>query len=299
MPELCFCRQPGQGVLRVSGRDARKFLHAQTSQRIDDLGTGETRLAAWLSAKGRVLALFDVVPDGESFLLLMPADTVAAVSTGLRRYVLRDDVQIQAESDRSVLTVIGEVDSWLGEQGTTLPRNSVVALSDAILARTGTLRVDVIAPGTALPSILAGVAETDTAAGALVGIMEGRPEVPAALADRFTPHMLGLEREAVSFNKGCYPGQEIVARTEHRGESKRRIRRFACEGRTRPSAGDAIFDAAGATTGEVNRAAAIVGIGGRAVSARVGFELLAVVATDAAGDGLRLADGRALEPLPI
>jgi len=289
MPRLSFCRQPGLGVLRVSGRDARKFLHAQTTQRLDDLGPRETRFAAWLSAKGRVLALFDVVPNGDEFLLILPADGVAAAAAGLRRFVLRDDVRIEPTGDLAVLTVIGEVEGWLATGGSALPLHGAATAGDSILARSGNGRIDVIAPKGDLPSLLAGVAEADADAAALVAIGEGRPEVPAALADRYTPHMLALERDAVSFTKGCYPGQEIVARTEHRGEVKRRIGRFACEAGARPAAGDGIVDAAGDGAGEVNRAAPAGG----------GFELLAVASIDARNEGLRLADGRPLAPLPI
>lgn len=290
MPDVSFCRQPGQGVLRVSGRDARRFLHAQTTQRIDDLGPGETRLAAWLSAKGRVLALFDVVPDGEGFLLILPADRLAAVSAGLRRYVLRDAVALEAASDRSVLSAVGEVDAWLADRGVVLPLHAVATAGDALLARTGERYVDVIARPGSLPAVLAGLVEADADAAALVAIGEGRPDVPAALADRYTPHMLSLERDAVSFTKGCYPGQEIVARTEHRGEAKRRIRRFSSESSARPEPGDDIVDPEGAAAGEVNRVAAT----------GAGFELLAVVGIEAGPEGLRLAgDTRPLRPIEL
>ena len=289
MPDLRFCRQPGLGLLGVSGRDARRFLHAQTTQSLDKLKPTETRLAAWLNAKGRVLALFDVFPDGDGFLLLLPADCVAAVSAGLRRYVLRDDVRIEPAAGRCVLTVIGEIDDWPAAGGAGLPLHGVAGAGDAIFGRTGTHRIDVIAPAGALPAPLSGLAEAEPDAAALAAIGDGRPEVPAALADRYTPHMLSLEREAVSFTTGCYPGQEIVARTEHRGESKRRIRRFACDAGPRPAAGDGIADIAGAAAGEVNRAA----------PSRGGFELLAVVGIDSGNGGLKLADGRALRSLPI
>jgi folate-binding protein YgfZ len=314
MPDARYCRQPGLGLLRIAGRDARKFLHAQTTQRIDDLPTQATRLAAWLSAKGRVLGLFDVVPEGDSFLLLLPADNAAAVRTGLGRYVLRDDVRIEPETGRAVWTLVGEIDPWLRAQGIALAPGAVIAAGDATraqaggatlagtgdatlaqtgdatLARTGEQRVDLISVSDARPALLTGLAETDPDAAAQIAIAAGRPELPLALADRYTPHMLNLEQlDAVSFTKGCYPGQEIVARTEHRGEVKRRIRRFACAAGPRPLPGDAIVDGTGTAAGEVNRAAQVQG----------GFELLAVVALDKDPATLRLvSNARALEPLP-
>ena len=289
MSDLRYCRPPGLGLVRVSGRDARKFLHAQTTQRVDDLSPRETRLAAWLNAKGRVLALFDIVPDGDAFLLILPADNVEPVISGLRRYVLRDDVRIEREAARTVLTLLGDVDVQLGAPGLALGRGAVTVADGTILARTGERRIDLIAA--ALPALLNGVAETRADDAARAAIAAGRPEVSLALIDRYTPHMLGLERlGAVSFNKGCYPGQEIVARTEHRGAVKRGVRRFRCATGTRPAPGDAIVDAAAAPAGEVNRVATFGG----------GFDLLGVVSLDAEGSGCRLgSDDRALEELEL
>jgi folate-binding protein YgfZ len=291
MSDTRFCRQPGVGLVRVSGRDARKFLHAQTTQRIDDLPPGETRLAAWLNAKGRVLALFDIVPDGDAFLLMLPADNAEPVMTGIRRYVLRDDVRIAPETRRSVVTLVGNVDVRLGTLGIVLRQGAVTVADGTILARTGEQRIDLVADAASLPVLLDGLAETHSDAAAHTAIAAGRPEVPLALVDRYTPHMLNLERlGAVSFNKGCYPGQEIVARTEHRGAVKRRIARFRCGAGPRPAAGEAIVDATGAPGGDVNRVAATAN----------GFEILAVATVDGERESLRLgSDGRTLEALDL
>jgi folate-binding Fe-S cluster repair protein YgfZ len=103
--------------------------------------------------------------------------------------------------------------------------------------------------------------------------------------------MLNLERiDAVSFSKGCYPGQEIVARTENLGEVKRRLVRFACGPGPLPTAGSEVLDSADRAVGEVNRSSAT----------GQGCELLAVIQIDALGDRLTLAaDGRELERQPL
>jgi folate-binding protein YgfZ len=167
----------------------------------------------------------------------------------------------------------------------------VAALPEATLVRIAANRIDVIGSADLPGTLFAGLEETDADAATLAAIALGRPEIPAALSERYVPQMLNLERlGAVSFTKGCYPGQEIVARTEHRGQVKRRLRRLAAGPGARPAAGDAVIDTAGETVGEVNRAAAT----------RAGFELLAVVAVETETTGLRLAaDGRPLEELAL
>jgi folate-binding protein YgfZ len=97
------------------------------------------------------------------------------------------------------------------------------------------------------------------------------PIVDRGLLERYTPHMLNLDRLGGSaFDKGCYPGQEIVARTENLGAVKRRVRRFKAEQTHLPARGSAVLDASGAHAGEVLRAA----------PAATGIEILAVVPVD-------------------
>jgi folate-binding protein YgfZ len=319
MTETRFCRQPGLAVLRVSGIDARAFLHAQLTQRIDDINPRETRLAAWLTAKGRVRALFDVIQAGEDFLLLLPADNAAAVATGLSRFVLRARVRIEEARSSQIFSVTGAIDDWLEKHGIELPAavspatvanaieaggsgsvaggslshagGSVIIAGDAVIARTSPGRVDLIVNGELPAGLFAGLAETDSDRAALAAIAEGRAEIPAALTERYVPQMLNLDRlAAISFIKGCYPGQEIVARTQNLGEVKRRLRRLGAAAGPRPAPGDGIVDGTGGEVGEVNRSAATT----------EGFELLAVIGIEAAREGLRLAaDGRALVPLAL
>ena len=322
-----LCRVTGDGLVRVAGSDARRFLHAQTTQRIDDLPPDATRPAAWLTAGGRVRAVFDVIPDREAFWLLVPAEMAASLAAGLRRYVLRDQVQIEQPADSCVLAVLGDVDAWLDQHGVRLATGAVAMVdgssggagssggvgrfgADAVvLARTGPERVTLIVPAALeprpepgpatesapvpapTPELLTGLAPASAAAAELEAIACGRAAVTAALVERYIPQMLDLERlGAVSFNKGCYPGQEIVARTQNLGEVKRRLGRFRSPAGPTPAAGDAIVDSGGDDCGEVNRAAPTAD----------GVELLAVVKRAADPKTLRLlSDGRALSPLAL
>ena len=113
MSRVNYCQRRDLGLIRVTGADARAFLHAQTTQEINDLASSETRLAAWLSAKGRVRALFDVVPCNDGFWLLTEADNVGWLAEQLRFFVLRSAVELEIITDSTVYSCCGDIDDWL------------------------------------------------------------------------------------------------------------------------------------------------------------------------------------------
>jgi folate-binding protein YgfZ len=291
MTEATYCRLSDRGLLRIAGADARAFLHGQVTQAINDLPGNQTRLAAWLNPKGRVLALFDVVPEADAFCLMLPADLANDIAVRLRRFVLRAAVEIEPVTDRVVFALLGDGVAWLAARGIELNRRGIVTDAETIWVDVGPGRVDVIGKATATRQLFGGLKEVERDAANRAAIAQGRPEVPAALSERYIPQMLNLDQlDAVSFTKGCYPGQEIVARTTNLGTVKRRIRRFATSGGDRPAPGDVIVDSGGQTAGEINRAA----------SANDGFECLAVVQLDADDQSLTLqSDGRRLKPRPL
>jgi folate-binding protein YgfZ len=292
MTDVRYCRRLDLALVRVAGGDARRFLHAQTTQAIDDLGPGDVRLAAWLSPKGRVQALFDVIPDGESFWLLTAADNADWLAQRLRLFVLRDDVRIEAVSEPVVGSLTGHVGDWLGERSIDLGPGGLVRRDNLLWARISDTLVDVIGPGDALHELAADLPEGAIDIARAEEIAAGRLQLTTALRDRYIPQMLNLDRlDAVSFTKGCYPGQEIVTRTENLGQVKRRLIRLGAAEGELPMPGDGIVDTDARTAGEVVSAAA---------TSR-GIEILAVVQLELSGQPLALAgDGRALarERLP-
>jgi hypothetical protein len=291
MTDLVFCRVHDRAPIRVTGRDARQFLHAQTTQRLDDLAPNETRMAAWLTPKGRVRAVFDVVPDGDDFWLVTEAGSAEWLAAALGRYVLRADVGLDAAGERAVYSLLGDSREWLEARGLGLGRHGVAGGSGGIWFRVAPERVDIVAAPADIEPALAGLAAASADAVALAAIAVGRPRVPAALRDQYVAQMLNLDRlGAISFTKGCYPGQEIVARTQNLGEVKRRLTRFRAGAGSRPEVGGVLLDPASQPAGEIDRVAA----------AGAGYELLAVTRIDAANQRLALeADGRELEPLPL
>ena len=198
------------GLLAVSGADARDFLHAQLTNDIAQLPADRAALAGWCTAKGRLLASLLVIPSPEGFLLQLARDIVASTAKRLSMYVLRSKVKISDESDRLI-----QLGVWTSEWD--IPD---VAWDGAnVRVRVAEQRFLHIGPG-----LSAAACTKHEEAWVLDEIRAGRALISAATQDKFVPQMVNFEKlGAISFQKGCYPGQEIVARAQYRGEVKRRL----------------------------------------------------------------------------
>ena len=241
-------------ALRVSGADAHAYLQGQLTSDVGEVGESVSRLAAWCSPKGRVLALFRLFADPTGgYRVVCERWFAAALLTRLRMFVLRADVRIDdAGDDLEVAGVAGvralpdRFAAWAGSAGI----DDAAVVDEVAIARVpgrhrrfllsgAPDRIDAIASAQ-----MAGRARrAGTSAWRLADICAGVPRITAQASDTFLPQMLNLDRlRAVSFEKGCYVGQEIVARAQHLGRVKRR----AYVGRTTAAAeGDPIVDAAG------------------------------------------------------
>lgn len=281
------------GLIAVSGADARAFLHAQLTSDVANLPPHQARRAGWCSPKGRLLATLLVVPQGEAFLLQVSADLVPAVLKRLQMFVLRSKVRLaDVSADWLQAGVSGpEAAQRVAALGLAVPAADLeLAAGDAsIVVRLDAARYLVLAEGEARARLSASLAGGDASAWALAEIRAGVPRVTLATQDLFVPQMVNLERIAgVDFHKGCYPGQEVVARAQYRGQLKRRMVRVRAPAPLR--AGQDLFsdDSASQPSGTV-------------VSAAQG-EALAVVqiATLDSGAALRAEPGgAALDVLPL
>ncbi len=275
-PPIRAFRNRHTGLISVTGRDAETFLHAQLSRRIKGLEPDHAPLAGWHDARGRLRAVFRVLRTDQGFMLLTDADGVEAALRGLRLFVLRADVTLanagaaSADENWQVITITGSgLPARLAPA--TRPGN-VRRLGDVYAIRLGADLVAVAGPVNAIDDWLktAGLpaADIDDTSVSLAEIRLALPALPSALSGRFLPQMLNLDRmDAISFDKGCFPGQEIITRTHHLGQVKRRMALFSADTAETPAPGTEVVDDHGAVAGEVVRAA------------RVGehVELLAVV----------------------
>ena len=287
------------GLLSCTGDDARTFLQAQLTNGIEDLAEGEARRAGWCSAKGRLLALFLVVPQQGGLLLQVSRDIAPAIAKRLSMFVLRAKAKVADVSDAWVQYGLwGETaETRLGQLGLTVPQEELKAThaQGISVVRVGAQRFLVLAPAAQRGRFSSLALEQGEASWALQEIRSGLPQVVQATQEEFVPQMVNLERlGAVDFKKGCYPGQEIVARTQYRGVLKRRMTRARVFAPA--AAGDDLYadEFAGQASGKVVAAAAVPG---------GGSELLAVVQISALEGGqpirLRAPDGPHLELLPL
>ncbi|MGD2167581.1 MAG: hypothetical protein PVF63_05695 [Gammaproteobacteria bacterium] len=277
-------------VLRVSGSNATDFLQAQLSRRVDDLSPALSALAGWHDARGRVRAVFRVLALDDGYLLSAPADLAEQLAAALRLFVLRADVRVEV----APLVCSG----ILGSVSPSLP--ALPARSNAVAREGDALAVCVTHGcwhiiGPAAGSAAAG--NVDSASIVAAEIRAGIPQVDRTTTLRYVPHMLNLDKlDAIDFRKGCFPGQEIIARTENLGSVKRRACVFTFEPQVpaaaAPGSDTAIVDAQGERIGEVLRAARETG--GPIV-------LLAVVALAALKDAVHLGtpDGPMLKRLEL
>ncbi len=273
---------PDLAAISVAGSDAASFLSAQLSQTPPKPGAAHAPLAAWADAKGRVQALFRLVYRDDGYLLITHGSIVDAVSTSLRRYVLRAAVTIDVAADTACAALLGESAAWLAERGIELDleAGAVAPEGDAMWLRLGPQLVHVLAARDTIEQLAATLPNGPADDAELAEIRLGLPSVSAPLRGKFLPQMLNLDvLGGVAFDKGCYPGQEVIARAQHRGTIKRRLAHFRCEpGEFAPAPGERVADRDGNHVGHIVRAAPTAD----------GSELLAVVELAAMGRQLRL-----------
>jgi folate-binding protein YgfZ len=206
-----------------------------------------------------------------------------------RLFVLRDDVMLAHATELNVAAVVGDARAWLSGRGIALAAsvNALVRAHEIAWIRVAHDLVYAIGTNAAIHATCVALGESPPGPAELAAIRAGLPIVDRGLLERYTPHMLNLDRlGGIAFDKGCYPGQEIVARTENLGAVKRRVRRFKAEQTHLPARGSAVLDASGAHAGEVLRAA----------PAATGIEILAVVPMDAGSLRLAGSEGAPLVP---
>src|SRR3569832_972291 len=296
-----------QAVVRVRGVAAEKFLQGQFTNDLRLLHDGHSHLSGYCSPKGRALAVPRFCRRDDDYYLILPTALVEPMVSRLRKYVLMSKVTFGVMDD---WVHIGFVDRRGGVTLAAAVGGELPAAASDVAHFDG-VRV-IRLPGPAARYQLLGefeavrtIWERLRTRAAPVGagpweyldIEAGLPAVYPETTDAFVPQMLNLDLlGGISFKKGCYTGQEVVARAQYLGKLKRRMFRLHCRGETPPAPGTAIFNTAlrnDESAGTVVRAEA---------APDGGSDLLAALHLDAVGSGeLRLGalDGPRCERLPL
>lgn len=254
------CRLIDRGVIRAAGADAATFLQGQLTNDVLSLGSERARLAGFCSAKGRLQASFIVWRAGpDEFLLACPLGVLAPTLKRLSMFVLRAKCKLTDASDEIHLwglagaraeATLGGLPDWgrrvLGDGST------VLRLPDAA----GVHRALVAVPAASTTPEFAAAPALSLDDWNWLDVQSGIVTIESVTVDRFVPQMVNFERVGgVDFQKGCYPGQEVVARSQYRGTTKRRT--FLFESDAIPQPGQDVFagDEAGEPAGTVANAA--------------------------------------------
>lgn len=253
-----LCDLSHEGLILASGEDTAAFLHGQLTNEVQGLRDGDVELNGYCSPKGRLLATFLIWPAKQGYLLQMPREVAEPVRKRLALFVLRAKVKLEDVSDQWIrIGVAGaQAESSLRGHFGSVPDRDMTTWHGGEpgqgirVIRLSAQRFEVIggleamqAAWTALAGA-AGVIKTGHDAWDWLSIRAGVPAVVSATQDAFVPQMVNFELiGGVSFKKGCYPGQEIVARTQYRGILKRRMALAHLEGSDAPRPGDPVYSA--------------------------------------------------------
>ncbi len=256
-------------LLRASGNDTAEFLQGQTSNDVRLVDAEHHQLSSYNTPKGRMLALFTLFMRNDDYYLQLPQELLEAVQKRLTMFVLRSEVKLEctdgqmasfglsgAQAEQLLNEALGSCPAEAGDSltldGVTLLRRPGNQPRFICIAETGRL--------TALWQSLSQQAQPCGAAvWDLLEIRAGIPQIVSATVEAFVPQMVNLQLvNGVNFKKGCYPGQEVVARMQYLGKLKRRMYHATVDSNELPTTGSELFSpesASGQGAGKVVRSA--------------------------------------------
>ncbi|MES2538812.1 MAG: folate-binding protein [Pseudomonadota bacterium] len=226
----------GLGLIALSGEDAASFLHNQLTNDVENLSLTEARLAGYCSPKGRLLASFLMWKSGDNILLQLPRQLQPPIQKRLQMFVLRAKAKLADVTDSHVLlglagpAAASALAPWFAElppapyAKTESAAGTLIRLADAggepryqWVTTTSTAQE-------AWPALSVNLQPVGAGAWRLMDIEAGIPQITLPTQEQFVPQMVNYELiGGVNFRKGCYPGQEIVARSQYLGKLKRRM----------------------------------------------------------------------------
>ena len=275
-----------RGKLALTGSEAKAFLHGQVTNDIEGLEPGHGCYAAFLTHKGKMLGDMRVLDVGHELLLDTERVALQELFNMIRRYKLGRDVELRKRTlETALLSLIGpDARRIAGAEDLVEEhrnRHAEIAGVPVVLVATD-VGIDVFAPAESKETVIAelGVPAVDEEAAEVLRVERGRPRYGVDLDESVIPQEGGLNERAVSFTKGCYVGQETVARLHYRGKPNRHLRGLRLS--------------APAMTGDVLRLGdkQVGRLGSVAVSRLYGAIALALVRREAApGDTLAVGEG--------
>jgi tRNA-modifying protein YgfZ len=224
------------GLIAATGDDAASFLHNQLTNDVEHLTTTESRLAGYCSPKGRLLATFLIWKSADAVMLQLPRQIQPAIQKRLQMFILRSKAKLHDAGDTHAILGLGgqAATPLLAARFPALPQapwsiaqseaGTLIRVADGFGAPRYQWITTIDIAEKAWPALSTALAPVGTSAWRLADIHAGIPQITAATQEQFVPQMINFEViGGVNFKKGCYPGQEIVARSQYLGKLKRRM----------------------------------------------------------------------------
>jgi len=276
-------------IIEISGADAGSFLSGQFTSNIEKISEHQLQFSAWCNPKGQVKTTFYIYRHADNFYILLPEELKVSFLKQLTMYILRANVQLTDQSD--LLTRLGlcveksdleqsDILNQLPDNLTILPLASTATELPSRQSRY--IIVTEFEQAESIQNTLTEkLADTDPSVWKLLDIQAGIPWLTPETSEKFLPQMLNLDlMEALDYQKGCYPGQEIIARLHYRGELKRNLYLTTCTSKVTPEPGASIVSSENKSVGTVIQAQTEVDT----------TYLLAVIDKDSIQDNLCLYD---------
>lgn len=225
-------------VLTFSGTDAAKFLQGQITCNVNDIVENKSSLGAMCNPKGRVVTTFLLLKKANHFLMILPVELAEVVQRKLQMYVLRSDVNIENSKDEFCLLGLTGLNKTDLPDFFTQQHNEVIEINlPGIVHR----KIMIATPENAIRiwselTKRQDCQENSTEAWRYLDIVTGMPWLTMATSEEFIPQMLNVDKlGGISFTKGCYTGQEVVARTHYLGKVKREMLLAECSAKETPA----------------------------------------------------------------
>jgi tRNA-modifying protein YgfZ len=292
------------GLIKLSGEDAVTFLQGQVTNDIKLLNGHSSQYAGYCNPKGRLLALFLAFAHYDHFHLQLHGKLLEPIMKRLKMYVMRSKVMIENVSASTLCLGLAGNDAEASLkiifEKVPSQAHELVSLDNGALIRLPgtTPRYLIFSDMDHMTAIWQQLAKVHQPVGKAcwdwLEIQAGIPEIALETQEEFVPQMINLDAlDGINYKKGCYTGQEIVARTHYLGKVKRRTQLAHIVTTEAPQAGDDVFNPGNEPVGKIVRAAA---------SPQGGFDVLAEIrleSLDAVATHLKSADGPVLELLKL
>ncbi|MGH7438302.1 MAG: YgfZ/GcvT domain-containing protein [Polyangiaceae bacterium] len=253
--------EPGLAAIRVTGKDRVTWLNGLVTCDLMKRAESEARYGLIVVRSGKVLVDLTVVLEGDAAYLVVPAGLLVPLREHLDHYLVMEDAEMTPEFPAEVVSLHGPASAAVlaaaraaGAAGGVIDRTGLGG-AIVVLATGDGARADAIR--TAMTSSLsaAGGGWGDASGWEALRLERNVPRFGVDFDDKMYPQEAALEKTAVSFDKGCYLGQEVVCMLEMRGHVKRKLVSLIVEGQGLPERGSPVTDAAGAAIGELTSAA--------------------------------------------